>query len=86
MQSTAQSVLNMKELRTTCSKGLEVSCQNRFKDKPTFIKRLIKVLVARNLVGNCSWYIAAAAETTDSSESHYTRTKVSPRNLSQCMI
>jgi len=46
MQSTVQSV---KEVRSTCSKGLEVPCQNTFKDKPAFIKRLIKVLVARNL-------------------------------------
>ena len=45
MQSTVQSVLNMKELRSKCSKGLEVPCQNTFKDKPAFIKRLIKVLV-----------------------------------------
>jgi len=29
-------------------------------------------------LGTCSWYIAAAAKTTDSSESHYVRTKVSP--------
>jgi len=49
MQSTVQSVLNMKELRSTGSKGWEVPCQNTFKDKPAFIKRLIKVLVARNL-------------------------------------
>jgi len=39
MQSTVQSVLNTKELRSTCSKGLEVSCQDTFK---AFIKRLIK--------------------------------------------
>ena len=38
----------MKELRSTCSKGLEVPCQNTFKYKPAFIKRLMKVLVARN--------------------------------------
>jgi len=38
----------MKELSSTCSKGLEVPCQNTF-----------------------SWYIAAAAKTMDSSESHY---------------
>jgi len=49
MQSTIQSTLNMKELRSTHSKGLEVPCQNIFKDKPASIKRLIKVLVARNL-------------------------------------
>jgi len=49
MLSTVQSVLNMKELRSTHSKGLEVPCQNTFKDKPAFIKRLIKVLGARNL-------------------------------------
>jgi len=41
--------VDMKELRSTCSKGLEVPCQNTFKDKPASIKRLIKVLVARNL-------------------------------------
>jgi len=28
---------------STRSKGLEIPCQNTFKDKPTFIKRLIKV-------------------------------------------
>jgi len=28
---------------------LEVPCQNAFKDKPAFIKRLIKVLAAQNL-------------------------------------
>ena len=44
-----QNVLNVKELRSTCSKGLEDTCQNTLKDKPAFIKRLIKVLVARNL-------------------------------------
>ena len=49
MQSRVQSVLNMKELRSTRSKGLEVPCQNTFRDKPAFIKRLIKVSVARNL-------------------------------------
>ena len=42
------------------------------KDKHAFIKRLIKVLVA-------SWYIAAAAATTDLSKSHNALTKVSPR-------
>ena len=50
MQSTVQSVLNMKELRSTGSKCLEVPCQNNtFKDKPAFIKRLIKIPVARSL-------------------------------------
>ena len=49
MQSTVQSVLNMKQLRSTCSKGLEVPCQNTFKGKHAFIKGLIKVLVAKNL-------------------------------------
>ena len=44
MQSTVQSVLNMKELRSAHSKGLEVLCQNTFKYKPAFIKRLIKML------------------------------------------
>ena len=37
---------------STLSKGLEIPCQNTFKDKPAFIKhvkRLVKVLVARNL-------------------------------------
>jgi len=48
MQSTIQSVLNMKELRSARSKGLEVPCHNTFKDKLAFIQRLIKVLVARN--------------------------------------
>ena len=42
------SVLSMKELRSTGSKGLEVPCQNTLKDKLAFIKRLIKVLVAKN--------------------------------------
>ena len=41
--------LEHEELRSTYNKGLEVPCQNTFKDKPAFIKRLIKVLVARNL-------------------------------------
>jgi len=50
---------------STGSKGLEIPCQNTFKDKPAFIKRLVKVLVARNSY----WYIAAAAKTTDSFES-----------------
>jgi len=49
MQSTVQNVLNMKELRSTGRKHLKVPCQNTFKDKPAFIKRLIKVLVARKL-------------------------------------
>ena len=31
---------------TTRGKGLEVPCHNTFKDKPAFIKRLIKVFVA----------------------------------------
>jgi len=30
MQSTVGSVLNMKELSSTCSKGLEVPCRNTF--------------------------------------------------------
>jgi len=42
---------------------VEDPCQNTFKDEPAFIKRLIKVLVA-------SWYIAAAAATTDLLKSH----------------
>ena len=37
------------ELRSTCSKGLEVPYQNTFKEKPAFFKRLIKVLVDKNL-------------------------------------
>ena len=51
MQSTVPSVLNMIARSTTRGKGLEleVPCQNTFKDKPAFIKRLIKVLVAKNL-------------------------------------
>jgi len=49
MQSTVQSVWNMKELRSTGSKGLEVPCQNTFKDKPAFSKRLIQLLVDKNL-------------------------------------
>jgi len=49
MQRTVQRVLDMKELRSTCSKGLEAPILNTFKDKPAFIKRLIKVPVARNL-------------------------------------
>jgi len=40
--------LNMIELRSKRSKGLEVPCQNTFKDKPAFIKRRIKVLVAKS--------------------------------------
>ena len=50
MQSTVQCVLNMKELSSTGGKGLDVPCQNTFSDKPAFIKRLIKVLVAKNLL------------------------------------
>ena len=41
------SLLNMRA-ESTCSKGLEIPCQNTFKDKPAFlkhVKRLIKVLV-----------------------------------------
>jgi len=34
---------------STCSKGLEIPYQNAFKDKPAFVKRLIKMPVARNL-------------------------------------
>jgi len=49
MQSTVQSVLNMKELMSTLSKGLEIPCPNTFKDKPAFTTRLSEVLVARNL-------------------------------------
>ena len=41
-------LLNMRA-ESTHSKRLEIPCQNTFKDKPAFIKRLIKVLVARNL-------------------------------------
>ena len=37
------------EHESSRSKGLEIPCQNTFKDKPAFINRLIKVLVARNL-------------------------------------
>jgi len=40
----------MKELRSTHSKGLDAPCQNTFKGKPAFIKRLIKVLVAKKLL------------------------------------
>jgi len=44
-QTNAQySLLNMRA-ESTGSKGLEIPCQNTFKDKPAFIKRLIKVLV-----------------------------------------
>jgi len=39
MQSTVQSVL---EQSTTHGKGLEVPCQNAFKDKPAFNKRLLR--------------------------------------------
>jgi len=49
MQSTVQSVLKMGELSSTHNRGLEVPCQNTLKDYPAFIKRLIKVLVAKNL-------------------------------------
>jgi len=42
--------LNIKELKSTRTKGLEVPYQNTFKDKPAFIKlEANKVLVARNL-------------------------------------
>jgi len=37
-------------------KGLEVPCQNTFKDQLAFIKRLIKLRT-------CFWYIAVAAAT-----------------------
>jgi len=33
-------VLKMKEPRSTCSKGLEVPCQNTFKDKPLLFLNL----------------------------------------------
>jgi len=49
MQNTVQSVLKMNELRSIRSKSLEVPCQNTFKDKLAFIKRIIKVLVAKYL-------------------------------------
>jgi len=57
----------MKEV-TALGKGLEVPCQNTFKDNPTFIKRLHhNVLVAKNLFlahcGSCS--------NADLSKSHY---------------
>jgi len=66
---------------STCSKGLEIPCQNTFKDKSAFIKRLIKVPVARNLF----LLHSSSCKTTDSSESHYVWTKVSPMNLLQHM-
>jgi len=84
MQSTVQSVLNMKELRSTCNKGLEVPCQNTFKDKPAFIEMLIKVLVARNLFLVPS--SSCRLETIDSSGNLYAQTKVAPMNLLQCII
>jgi len=44
-QRNAQySLLNVRA-ESTRSKGLEIPCQNTFKDKPAFIKRLITVLV-----------------------------------------
>jgi len=50
MQSTVKCLeYERPEVYTQCSKGLEVPCQNTFKDKPAFIKRLIKEVVARNL-------------------------------------
>jgi len=55
----------MKEVRSGLH-VMEIPCQNTL--KPAFIQRLIKVLVA---IGTCFWYIAAAAETTNSPESHY---------------
>ena len=60
MQSTVQSIWKV---------VMEVPCQNTFKDNPAFTKKLIKVLVA-------SWYIAAAAATTDSLKSNNVWTKV----------
>jgi len=68
---------------STGGKGLKIPCQNTFKDKPAFIKRLMKVLVARNMIGS---YIAAVAKTTDSSESHNMQSKVPRMNLLQRMI
>ena len=44
------SILNVRA-ESTGGKGLKIPCQNTFKDKPAFIKRLIKVLVARNMIG-----------------------------------
>jgi len=50
-QTNAQySLLNVRA-ESTGGKGLEIPCQNTFKDKPAFIKRLIMVLVARNMIG-----------------------------------
>ena len=46
---TVQSLEHESRVYTYSSKGLEIPCQNTFKDKPAFIKRLIKVLVAREL-------------------------------------
>jgi len=49
-QTNAQyNLLNMRAEWSTGSKGLEIPYQNTFKDKVAFIKRLIKVLVSRNL-------------------------------------
>jgi len=42
--------MNMRA-ESTGGKGLEIPCRNTFKDKPAFIKRLVKVLVARNMIG-----------------------------------
>jgi len=48
MQSTVQSVLEHERGQLQVGEGLEVPCQKTFKDKPAFIKRLIKVFVAKN--------------------------------------
>ena len=45
---TVQSLERESWVYATRSKGLEIPCQNTFKDKPAFINRLIKVFAARN--------------------------------------
>jgi len=83
MQSTVQSVLNTKELRSTCSKGLEVPCQDTFKDKPAFIKRLIKVPVARDLY---MVHSSSCRNKTCLKATMRELYKFSTMNLLQCMI
>jgi len=48
-QTNAQYSLLKLRAESIGSKGLEIPHQNTFKDKPAFIKRLIKVLATRNL-------------------------------------
>jgi len=52
----------MKQFSTQLHPTYLSTVKDTFEDKPAFINRLIKVPVA---IRTCSWYIAAAAETTD---------------------